>query len=164
MVLALFEDDGLPAFFLIAAAAGLLWLLLGLIGWQQRRSYNLTRSETAGSRAIQPDFLKIDPVRRAAALQAGERPPSEPPKLPPSPLLKWSGWVALLASVASFMAAAFGVLQRVEDYDKTVVRLTSGDGLPAMLQRYPAGFAIAAAIVLVQLALLIRRLMKRAAQ
>ena len=163
MVPALFEDGGLPAFFLIAAAAGLLWLMLGLIGWQQRRSYNLTRAEVFGSGAIQPDFLKPDPARRAAALQAGERMPAEPPKPAPSPLLNWSGWVALLASIASFLAAAFGALQRVEDYDKTAARLTSGDGLPAMLQRYPAGFAIAAAIVLVQLALMIRRMVKRAA-
>ena len=136
---------------LVLAALLILWVVLKVIGYVMRRSYNLTPVATSSSKDIRPDFLRVD---RAAQKQMIER-GREFDRASPQGLTKALGVTnfGLIASgVVSFVSAAFLAFGRIEELDSTWHNLSAKDRFVAIIVSHPVGFGIALAIIVAALA------------
>jgi hypothetical protein len=137
----------------------LLWIILKIIGYFMRRSYNLTVTATAHSKNVKPDFLKVDHGQRQELIDRGKQfdVAYEPPVEKAATAARFG---VLFTAFVSFGSAAFFALGRVEDYDETWRKLTAFGKFGAILKSHPVGFVIAVLIVvggLVQLVLTLRK-------
>lgn len=142
---------------------GTAWFATLIIGYMHRRSYNLTRAESGGSKAITPDFLKVDEKKRQAAIDRGaaydkvleeraaaERAAAAAATAGPSPVSKFEAWSragALISASFTLVAAVVGTLTRVDTLQKGVVQLSTGDSLMAIVQDHPVGTLVAVLVI-----------------
>lgn len=154
-----FLNLGLPTLVIVC----LVWAALTVFGWLKRRAYNLTEAESAPSKAITPDFLKVDAAKREAAIERGRQFDTGPPAATAPPALstasRVSRMVALLLAVLSFLAAAAAALQKIDTVQSLYSRLTSSwDQFLAIIQHYAIGFAFALVVIVLHFAHLMMRL------
>jgi hypothetical protein len=138
----------------------LLWIVLKIIGFFMRRAYNLTAAETARSKNLKPDFLKVDHAQREELIERGRQfdLAHEPPVEKAATAARFG---IILTALISFGSAAFFALGRIEDYDQTWHKLTAIKKFGAILKSHPVGFIIAILIVIGGLAQLIMTLRKK---
>jgi hypothetical protein len=123
-----------------------LWVVLKLIGYAMRRSYNLTPVGTAGSRNVKPDFLAVDHAGRKQMIERGR----EFDRVESSGLAKALTVtnVGVVASgLVSFVSAAFLAFGRIEELDTTWRNLSAKDRFVAIVQSHPVGFALALVMI-----------------
>lgn len=124
----------------------ILWLVLKVIGFFYRRSYNLTPVATAPSKDVRPDFVKVDHAAQDAMLERGRTPgTAEPGGLARALSLANAGVVA--SGLVSFVSAAFLAFGRIEELDATWRDLSTRDRFVAIVESHPIGFAIALAMI-----------------
>jgi hypothetical protein len=137
-----------------------LWIVLKIIGFFMRRAYNLTAAETARSKNLKPDFLKVDHAQREDLIERGKQ-----FDLVNAPPVEKAATAArfgiILSAFITFSSAAFFALGRIEDYDQTWRKLTAIDKFWAILKSHPVGFIVAVLIIIGGLAQLILTLRKK---
>ncbi len=123
----------------------ILWVVLKVIGFALRRSYNLTPVATAGSRNVRPDFLKVDHAAQKQLLERGRDFDRARPAMARAMSVASAGVIA--SGIISLVSAAFLALGRIEELDATWQRLSTRERFVAIIESHPVGFAIALAIV-----------------
>jgi hypothetical protein len=131
---------------------GTVWFATGIIGYFHRKSYNLTRAESGGSKPITPDFLKVDQKKRQAAIDRGAAYSEvlDARAAPSSPVAKASNWAragATATASATLLAAIVGTITRVRVLQEGVEQLSSWDAITALVKEYPAGVIVAVLII-----------------
>ena len=161
------ETSGIDSFLglllIVATVLFVIWIVLILFSWWQRRAYSLSIAETSQSAGLKPDFLKVNKAARDAAMARGAAFDARTQGPAPTPVTKaasYSGLVALVAAILSFVTASFAALQKVQVFQSAVDQLSSWDRFAAILSRYSAGFAIAALIIVLQVLHLAYRFFK----
>ena len=147
-------EDALKITLAIAAVIALIWIALGIVGWMQRRAYSLSPAESSGAQGLKPDFLKVNTAARDAAMARGAAFDAGQPLAVVTPVARaagYSGIIALLAALLSFITAAFAAMQKVGVFQKAFEHLSSWDRFVGILSRYSAGFTIAGVIIILQL-------------
>jgi hypothetical protein len=129
-----------------------VWIVLKVIGFALRRSYNLTPAATAHSKNVRPDFLKVD---HAAQEQMVERARAFGQPAAVATTATVASWGVVLSGLITFMSAAFLSLGRIEELDATWRNLSAKDRFVAIVQSHPYGFGIAVAMMLAALVRLI---------
>jgi hypothetical protein len=130
---------------LVCIGLSILWIVLEVIGFAYRRSYNLTPVATTGSKDIKPDFLKVDRAAQERLLERGRDfgRPAEPVARKAARL----GSLGMIASgLVTLVSAAFLAFGRVEEFDATWRNLSAKDRFVAIVQSHPVGFTIALAM------------------
>ncbi len=123
-----------------------LWIVLKVIGFAMRRSYNLTPVATAASKDIKPDFLTVDHAAQQQMVERGRE--FERARTASVARAANVAGIGLIASgFVSLVSAAFLAFGRVEDLDATWRTLSTKDRLVAIVETHTVGFAIALAIV-----------------
>ncbi|MBN9063286.1 MAG: hypothetical protein BGP06_04430 [Rhizobiales bacterium 65-9] len=145
---------------IVLTALALLWIVLSVVQRMHRKAYNLTKAETAGA-PVKPDFLTVDHAARADAAARGrvfeeQRAAAAAAKSPVASACRLTQTAAVVAAVLSFVSAAAGALLKVEMMQSAYNNLGSWDRMMAIIANYKAGFAVAAAIILVSLVQLIQ--------
>jgi hypothetical protein len=136
---------------LVFAGLLILWIVLKVIGFALRRSYNLTPVATAGSKDVRPDFLKVDRGAQAQMIERGRA--FDRMRTPGVTRAASMASVGVIASgLISLVSAAFLAFGRVEDLDATWQRLSTRERFLAIVQSHPVGFTIALAIVVAAMA------------
>jgi hypothetical protein len=131
-----------------------LWVVLKVIGFALRRSYNLTPVATARSRDIKPDFLKVDHAAQKQLIERGrEFDRTASPRLARALSVTNIGVIA--SGIVSFISAVFLAFGRIEELDATWHKLSAKDRFVAIVESHPVGFAIALAIIVAALARLV---------
>ena len=137
-----------------------IWLVSGVIGYLQRRAYHLTPADSGGAGKITPDFLTVD---HAARQQAMERGKAFDAMLAPPPVaatvataINYSRILALILSVARFIAAIAGAVQKIEPIQAAFENWSSWDRLIDIIARNKLGFAIASVVILANLVLFLK--------
>ncbi len=134
-----------------------LWVVLKVIGYAMRRSYNLTPVATAGSKDIKPDFLKVDHAAQKQMIERGrEFDRTASPAL--AKALTATNIGVLLSGCVSFVSAAFLAFGRIQDLDTTWRDLSAKDRFAAIIQSHPYGFGIALIMIVAALARLLMTL------
>ena len=154
---------------LLLAAA---WAILALIGWYQRRAYNLTVVDDARAQRTQADFLQVDHAAREAALARGDAyieqrtrdtVGGEAPAAPLEPGAKAAapGGVGRMSQVARIGAVLFamvnvvvvgaGALMRAESTHQFFAQLSHWERWKVLLGNYWIGFVVAVLVILLQL-------------
>lgn len=138
----------------------IIWLVSGVIGYMQRRAYNLTPAESGGSGKITPDFLTVDHAARQQTIERGK---AFDAMLAPPPVaatvataINYSRILALILSVASFIAAIAGAVQKIEPIQAAFESWSSWDRLIDIIARNKLGFVIAFIVILANLVLFVR--------
>jgi hypothetical protein len=132
---------------LVFAGLLILWIVLKVIGFALRRSYNLTPVATARSEDVRPDFLEVDHAAQKQMIERGH----EFDRARTAGVARAASMasIGVIASGAiSLVSAAFLAFGRVEELDATWQRLSTKDRFIAIVQSHPVGFTIALAIVL----------------
>jgi len=128
----------------------ILWVVLKLIGFFLRRSYNLTPVATASSKDLKPDFLKVDHAAQKKLIERGrEFDRAGSPGVARALRVANAGVIA--SGLVSFVSAAFLAFGRVEEFDKTWRTVAAKDKFVAIIQSHPIGFAIALAMIVAAL-------------
>lgn len=128
----------------------ILWVILKVIGFFYRRSYNLTPVATAPSKDIKPDFVKVDREAQKAMLERGRA----PDKAGPGGLaraLSVANVGVIASGLVSFVSAAFLAFGRIEELDTTWRNLSATDRFVAIVESHPIGFGIALAMIVAAL-------------
>ncbi len=132
---------------LVFAGLLILWIVLKVVGFALRRSYNLTPVATVHSRNVRPDFLEVDHVAQTQMLERGrEFDRGRTAGVARAASMASIGVIA--SGVISLVSAAFLAFGRVEELDATWHRLSTQDRFVAIVQSHPVGFTIALAIVI----------------
>ncbi len=131
---------------LVFLALLILWIVLKVIGFALRRSYNLTPVATAGGKDIRPDFLRVDHAAQKQMIERGRAFDAQP-GAGVARAASWASRGVIASGVISLVSAAFLALGRIEELDATWHRLSTKDRLVAIAQSHPVGFTIALAIV-----------------
>jgi hypothetical protein len=125
----------------------ILWIVLKVIGFALRRSYNLTPVATAGSKDIKPDFLTVDHATQKQMIERGrEFDRARTAGVARAASMASIGVIA--SGLISLVSAAFLAFGRVEELDATWHRLSTKERFVAIVQSHPVGFTIALAIVI----------------
>ncbi len=128
-----------------------VWVVLKIIGFGYRRSYNLTPAATAGSKDIKPDFLKVDHAAQKQMVERGRKFDRQAsPGLARATGL--AGYGVIASGIVSFVSAVFLAFGRIEELDATWRKLSATDRFAAIVQSHPFGFAIALAMIVAALA------------
>ena len=127
----------------------ILWIVLKVIGFALRRSYNLTPVATAGSKDIRPDFLKVDHAAQKQMIERGSAFGGSAATV--AHATRWATFGVVASGVISFVSAAFLAFGRIEELDSTWRSLSAKDKFVAIVQSHPYGFAIATGMVLAAL-------------
>jgi hypothetical protein len=137
----------------------ILWVVLKVIGFALRRSYNLTPVATGGHKDIRPDFLKVDHAAQEEMLERG-RVLDQGAAPVVATATKLARWGVVASGAVSFVSAVFLAFGRIEELDTTWRNLSAKDKFVAIVQSHPFGFAIALAMVVAALARLTMTLRK----
>jgi hypothetical protein len=146
-------------------ASGLIWLITSLVGGAHRRAYNLTHAESGSSKKIQPDFLKVDKVKREAAIERGQRYEAQLTKRedvggPVVVASRWSRVAAAFSAVAGLAFTAVGTMQRVPDTDRAVRDLGNWDKFRALVSEHQLGAILCVAVIASNAYIAVRKLRK----
>ncbi len=124
----------------------ILWIVLKVVGFALRRSYNLTPVATAHSKDIRPDFLEVDHAAQKQMIERGRE--FDRTRTVSVTRAASMASIGVIASGAiSLVSAAFLAFGRVEELDATWQRLSTKERFIAIVQSHPIGFTIALAIV-----------------
>ncbi len=127
-----------------------VWVVLKLIGFAMRRSYNLTPAATAGSRDIKPDFLQVDHAAQKQMIERGrEFDRGAAPSVVKAASL--TNWGVVVSGLVSFVSAAFLAFGRIEELDKTWQDVSARDRFAAIIGSHPIGFTLALAMIVAAL-------------
>ena len=132
---------------------GTLWFATGILGYFHRKSYNLTRAESGGSRAVTPDFLTVDKKKREAAIKRGEAYDEvlqARAVAAESPMEKANGWArigATATAAATLIGAVVGTVSRVGSFQEGVEQMGSWEALSGLVKQYPAGAIVAVLVI-----------------
>lgn len=144
-------DRYLPMISWLIVGFGGLWLVTGVIGYFQRKAYNLTHAESGSSKNIKPDFLKVDHGKREAALERGakfgqelDRREEAALKPPIAAVCRWSRIFATLTVLVGLAVTIVGTLQKVESLQQD---FGSWDRFVQIVQQNQLGAIVAAAII-----------------
>jgi hypothetical protein len=135
----------------------ILWVVLKVIGYVMRRSYNLTPVATASSKDIKPDFLKVDRAAQKQMIERGREFDRASPQVV-TRALGVTSFGLIASGVVSFVSAAFLAFGRIEELDSTWRNLSAKDRFVAIVVSHPVGFGIALAIIVAALARLMMSL------
>lgn len=144
---------------IVFLALFVLWVVLKVIGYALRRSYNLTPVATAPSRDIKPDFLKVDHAAEKQMLQRGR----EFERTRATALQKATSATSLgviVSGLITFVTAGLLALGQIEELDTTWRELSTKDRFVAIVESHPVGFAVALAMIVaafIRLAMTFRR-------
>lgn len=130
-----------------------LWLVTGILGYMHRRSYNLTRAESGGSKPITPDFLKVDEKKRQAAMDRGAaydavldaRAPNAAPAVSRAGF--WSRAAATVTAFFTLAGAVVGTITRVESLEAGAVQLSNWETFLEIVTKHPVGTTIAIIVI-----------------
>jgi uncharacterized membrane protein len=138
----------------------LLWIILKIAGYFMRRAYNLTAAETAKSRNLKPDFLKVDHAQRQELIDRGKQfdIAHEPPVEKVATAARFG---VIFTALVSFGSAAFFALSRVEDYDQAWKKLAATDKFVVILKSHPIGFIIVTLVIIAGIIQLVATLRKK---
>ncbi len=145
---------------------GLVWLVTSIIGAMHRRAYNLTHAESGRSKKIEPDFLKVDHAKRAAAIARGERYDEElnrreaPPQGPVSVACTWSRIAASATAVIGLVFTVVTTLQRVAVTDEAVRDLGNWEKFTTLVSQHQLGAALCIAVVVANAYAVVTKLQK----
>ena len=144
---------------LVFLALVVLWLVLKVVGFAYRRSYNLTPVATARSKDIRPDFLEVDHKKQKELLERGaEFGRAAPPGLATAERAASVG--VLVSGLGSFVTTVFFAFGTVQMFDNTWRTISAKDRFVAMVQTHPVGFAIALVMIVTAVAELTMSLRK----
>jgi len=151
-----------------------VWAVLALIGWYQRRSYNLTAVDQAAAKRTQADFLKVDHDAREDALARGdayveqrEREAADESPLPPeqqaAPAKTGVGRFSQVARIGAVLFAMVnvvvvgaGALMRAEGTHQFFSQLSDWQRWQVLWENYWIGLLVAVLVILLQLFYLAR--------
>jgi Na+-transporting methylmalonyl-CoA/oxaloacetate decarboxylase gamma subunit len=138
----------------------LLWIVLKIIGFFMRRAYNLTQAETASSKNLKPDFLKVDHDQRKELIERGKQ--FDLAYQPPvQKAVTATRFGVIISALITFGSATFFALGRIEDYDETWRKLTTAHKFGAILKSHPIGFVVAILIIIGGVTQLVMALRKK---
>ncbi len=127
-----------------------LWVVLKVIGFAYRRSYNLTPVATAASKDIRPDFLEVDHDKQKRLVDRG-REFGRPAAAGVTTAARVTRYGVLASGLVTFVSAAFLAAGRIEELDATWRNLSAKDRFVAIVQSHPVGFTIALAMIVAAL-------------
>jgi hypothetical protein len=133
----------------------ILWVVLKVIGFAVRRSYNLTPVATASSKDIKPDFLTVDHKAQKQMSERG-REFDRATSRGVVTAATVTNWGVLASGLVTLASAAFLAIGRIEEFDATWQKLSTKDKFVAIVLSHPVGFAIALAMIVAALYRLIK--------
>lgn len=142
-------DRYLPIIAWLIVGFGGLWLVTSVIGYFQRKAYNLTHAESGSSKNIKPDFLKVDHAKREAAIERGakfdrELNRREQPPAPVETVGRWSRILATTAVLIGLIVTVVGTLQRVESLQRD---FSSWEQFMEIVRQNQLGALVAVAVI-----------------
>lgn len=150
-------ESALPILLGVAVVLGVIWLGLALLDRLNRRAYNLTVADRTGNGGRQPDFLKVDEEKRAAAIEAGKAfdekvARSEAAAAPGRNAAQaYAGWGAGLFAFLTLATAIIGAFARVEYYDTAVRQISNFERLGQIIETYWLGFIVVLLLIAIQI-------------
>jgi serine/threonine protein kinase len=142
------------------------WLVTSIIGATHRRAYNLTYVESGPSEDIRPDFLKVDKVKRAAAIRRGERYDAQlsdraaAPQSTTSSLLKGSQIAAASTALLGLLVTIVATLQGINSLQTGAESLTNWEKLLRLMGENKTGAVIAAMIISSNVIMVVKKMQK----
>jgi uncharacterized membrane protein len=148
---------------------GGLWLVTSVIGYFQRRAYNLTHAESGASKNIKPDFLKVDHEKRKSAIERGEayagtiaaRGGASPAV---ESLISWSRIAATGAAIIGLIATIIGTLEKIGKIQTTVEQYSSWDQFVELVRQHQIGALVAVIVITANVIVVVKKMQKPAAE
>lgn len=142
-----------------------LWLVATVVGFQQRRAYNLTRAESGRSKRITPDFLKVDRARRQAAIDKGKAYDAvlDAREAPAAVTATegvglWSRLAAMTTATLAVVAAIVGTLTKIGSIQEGIDTMGSWDRFSALVAQHKVGAVVAVAVIGANLVIYVKAL------
>jgi hypothetical protein len=131
---------------------GIVWLAARVIATMHRRAYRLTYAESGESKRIQPDFLRVDRLKRDAALARGERYDDLLDRRGNTPgpvgrVGRWSGIGATLAAVVGLFFSAVTTLRGIGPMDEAIRDLSNWEKLKMLVSQNQLGAVVCMAVI-----------------
>jgi hypothetical protein len=136
-----------------------LWAVLSVADYLHRRAYNLTRAESARSKNITLDFLRVDQKKRDELIALGKK--FDERGSPPTAVSRASRTariIVFITALFSFLTAAAAAMLKIGEMQRFYEQYSSLERFVAIVIGHKVGFAIAGLVILFDFVLFLVRI------